>query len=115
MSQNALNTFNISIYQELLKRYDYGLRQMKKYNMIYDKMRGYYTAKDIKYIMGVYKDDLIDIINSNLFSLFVPDKVKKDILKFIPIIESTYLQKHYDSVIDKFEKIKSMFFITINP
>lgn len=78
-------------------------------------MKGYYTSKEIHYIIGVYHQELIEIINSNLFDLFVPKEVKNEIIGYINIIKSLYLQKKYEQVINQYEKIKSMFFIKINP
>ena len=113
MSKNTLNIFNISIYNQLLHDYSLSLNSLIKYNKIYEKMNGYYTKDEMKYIVEVYMNQMIDIINSKTFELFVPVKVKKEILKFIPGIKSNFGQGYYNRVISTFEKIKDMFFVKV--
>lgn len=113
MSKNNLNIFNISIYNQLLHDYSLSLNGLIKYNKIYEKMPGYYTKTEIHYIVEVYVNQLIDIINSKTFVLFVPEKVKKEIIKYIPGIQYNFSQKNYSRVISIFEKIKEMFFVKI--
>jgi len=114
MSKNALNIFNISIYNQLLHDYSLSLNGIIKYNKIYEKMNGYYTKDEIHYIIEVYINQIVDLINSKTFSLFVPDKVKKEILKYIPSIRSSFGQGMYNRVIELFEKIKDMFFVKVD-
>ena len=113
MSKNALNVFNVSIYHQLTNNYQSALNSLIKYNKIYEKMNGYYSNDEIHYIVEVYINQMIDIINSKTFDLFVPNKVKKEILKFIPGIRSNFSQKYYNRVINTFEKIKGMFFVNV--
>ena len=114
MSKNALNIFNLSIYNQMLHDYSLSLNSLIKYNKIYEKMNGYYTKDEMKYIVEVYMNQMIDLINSNTFDLFVPKKVKKEILKFIPGIKSNFSQGYYNRVINTFEKIRDMFFVKVN-
>ena len=113
MSKNALNIFNISIYNQLLHDYSLALNGLIKYNKIYEKMNGYYTKEEIHYIIEVYINQLIDLINGKTFELFVPSKVKNEILKYISGIKSNFNQKHYNRVINIFEKIKDIFFVDV--
>ena len=56
---------------------------------------------------------MIDIINSSTFNLFVPIKVKNEILKYLPGIKSNFNQHNYRIVIKTFNKIKNMFFVDV--
>ena len=100
-----INTFNVSIYQELMKRFTYDLRQLEKYYNIYMKMSGYYEKSEIDYIEGIYIKDLIDLINSNLFSVFVTAKPKKEIMKIVESINVLFKTKKYERCIEKFNII----------
>ena len=42
MNKVILNNFNVSIYQELVKRFNYDLRQLEKHYLVNDRMYGYY-------------------------------------------------------------------------
>ena len=77
MSKNTLNIFNVSIYNQLIHDYALSLNGLIKYNTIFEKMNGYYTNDEIHYIVEVYMNQMIDLINSKTFALFVPEKVKK--------------------------------------
>ena len=114
MSKNTLNIFNLSIYNQLTHDYALALNSLIKYNKIYEKMNGYYSKDEIKYIVEVYMNQMIDLINGKTFDLFVPQKVKKEILKFIPGIKSNFGQGYYNRVINTFEKIRDMFFVKVN-
>jgi len=100
-----INIFNISIYQELIKRFNYDLRQFEKYYNINEKMYGYLEKKDYEYICNVYVQDLLDIINSNLFDIFVPPTVKKDIKKKTDIIKVQKNTKNYFKCLTIFKEI----------
>lgn len=113
MSKNTLNIFNVSIYNQLIHDYALSLNSLIKYNTIFEKMNGYYTNDEIHYIVEVYMNQMIDLINSKTFALFVPEKVKKEILKYIPGIRSNFSQKYYNRVIKSFEKIRDMFFVKV--
>jgi hypothetical protein len=113
MSKNTLNIFNVSIYNQLIHDYALSLNGLIKYNTIFEKMNGYYTNDEIHYIVEVYMNQMIDLINSKTFALFVPEKVKKEILKYIPGIRSNFSQKYYNRVIKSFEKIRDMFFVKV--
>jgi len=113
MSKNTLNIFNVSIYNQLIHDYALSLNGLIKYNTIFEKMNGYYTNDEIHYIVEVYMNQMIDLINSKTFALFVPEKVKKEILKYIPGIRSNFSQKYYNRVIKSFEKIKDLFFVKV--
>jgi hypothetical protein len=113
MSQNTLNIFNVSIYNQLTHDYALALNSLIKYNTIFEKMNGYYTNDEMHYIVEVYMNQMIDLINSKTFALFVPEKVKKEILKYIPGIRSNFAQKYYNRVIKSFEKIRDLFFVKI--
>ena len=113
MSKNTLNIFNVSIYNQLTHDYALALNSLIKYNTIFEKMNGYYTNDEIHYIVEVYMNQMIDLINSKTFALFVPEKVKKEILKYIPGIRSNFSQKYYNRVIKSFEKIKDLFFVKV--
>ena len=113
MSKNTLNIFNVSIYNQLIHDYALSLNSLIKYNTIFEKMNGYYTNDEMHYIVEVYMNQMIDLINSKTFALFVPEKVKKEILKYIPGIRSNFAQKYYNRVIKSFEKIRDLFFVKI--
>jgi len=113
MSKNTLNIFNVSIYNQLTHDYALALNSLIKYNTIFEKMNGYYTNDEMHYIVEVYMNQMIDLINSKTFALFVPEKVKKEILKYIPGIRSNFAQKYYNRVIRSFEKIRDLFFVKI--
>ena len=113
MSKNTLNIFNVSIYNQLIHDYALSLNGLIKYNTIFEKMNGYYTNDEMHYIVEVYMNQMIDLINSKTFALFVPEKVKKEILKYIPGIRSNFSQKYYNRVIKSFEKIRDMFFVKV--
>ena len=113
MSKNTLNIFNVSIYNQLIHDYALSLNGLIKYNTIFEKMNGYYTNDEIHYIVEVYMNQMIDLINSKTFALFVPEKVKKEILKYVPGIRSNFSQKYYNRVIKSFEKIRDMFFVKV--
>ena len=113
MSKNTLNIFNVSIYNQLTHDYALALNSLIKYNTIFEKMNGYYTNDEMHYIVEVYMNQMIDLINSKTFALFVPEKVKKEILKYIPGIRSNFAQKYYNRVIKSFEKIRDLFFVKI--
>ena len=100
-----INTFNISIYQELIKRFNYDLRQLEKYFIINEKMYGYFEKKDIDYIEGIYIEDLFDIINSNLFKEFVPSRANNEILNIVKSIKVQKNTKNYNRCIQNFKKI----------
>jgi len=100
-----INTFNISIYQELIKRFNYDLRQLEKYFIINEKMYGYFEKKDIDYIEGIYIEDLFDIINSNLFKQFVPSRANKEIQNIVKSIKIQKNTKNYNRCIQNFKKI----------
>lgn len=108
MNKVILNNFNVSIYQELVKRFNYDLRQLEKHYLVNDRMFGYYEKKDFDYIEGVYIDDLIDIINCNLFNIFVPSRIKKDILEIVKSIKVQKNNKNYNRCIESFKKIFNM-------
>lgn len=103
-----INTFNISIYQELIKRFNYDLKQLEKYFVINEKMIGYFDKKDFDYIECIYIDDLQDIINSNLFKTFIPSRVNKEINKIIEGIKVQKNTKNYSRCIQNFKKIFEM-------
>lgn len=109
-----INIFNVSIYNQLLYNYQKSLNGLIKYNKIFERMEGYYTNDEIHYIVEVYMNQIIDIIHSKTFDLFVPKKVKNEILKYIPGIKSNYLQKYYNRIIDTFKKILNMISIKID-
>ena len=113
MSKNTLNIFNVSIYNQLIHDYALALNSLIKYNTIFEKMNGYYTNDEIHYIVEVYMNQMIDLINGKTFALFVPEKVKKEILKYIPGIRSNFAQKYYNRVIKSFEKIRDLFFVKV--
>ena len=113
MSKNTLNIFNVSIYNRLIHDYALSLNGLIKYNTIYEKMNGYYTNDEIHYIVEVYMNQMIDIINSKTFALFVPEKVKREILRYLPGIRSNFAQKYYNRVIKSFEKIRDLFFVKV--
>jgi len=113
MSKSALNIFNLSIYQQLTHDYSLALNNLIKYNNIYEKMTNYYTKDEIKYIVEVYMNQMIDIINSKTFDLFVPKKVKKEIVKYIPGIKANFSQGYYNRVINIFEMIKDIFIVKV--
>jgi hypothetical protein len=113
MSKNTLNIFNVSIYNQLIHDYALSLNGLIKYNIIYEKMNVYYTSDEIHYIVEVYMNQMIDIINSKTFALFVPEKVKREILKYLPGIRSNFAQKYYNRVIKSFEKIRDLFFVKV--
>ena len=113
MSKNTLNIFNVSIYNQLTHDYALALNSLIKYNIIFEKMNGYYTNDEMHYIVEVYMNQMIDLINSKTFALFVPEKVKKEILKYSPGIRSNFAQKYYNRVIKSFEKIRDLFFVKI--
>lgn len=113
MSKNTLNIFNVSIYNQLIHDYALSLNGLIKYNIIYEKMNGYYTSDEIHYIVEVYMNQMIDIINSKTFALFVPEKVKREILRYLPGIRSNFAQKYYNRVIKSFEKIRDLFFVKV--
>lgn len=113
MSKNTLNIFNLSIYKQLCYDFERSLNGLIKYNKIYEKMDGYYTNEEIHYIIEVYINQMTDIINSNTFSLFVPENVRKEIKKFIPGIKANFNKKYYSRVISTFEKIKNIFYIEV--
>lgn len=113
MSKNTLNIFNVSIYNQLTHDYALALNSLIKYNTIFEKMNGYYTNDEMHYIVEVYMNQMIDLINSKTFALFVPEKVKKEILKYVPGIRSNFAQKYYNRVIKSFEKIRDLFFVKI--
>lgn len=105
MSKNIINTFNLSIYNELIKRYTFDLRQLEKTWNIYQKMIGYYEKNELDYIEDIYIKDLIDIINSNLFSIFVPARPKKEINNILSSINTLHKTKNYERCIFQFKKI----------
>ena len=113
MSKNTLNIFNLSIYNQLTHDYSTSLNGLIKYNRIYEKMDGYYSKDEMKYIVEVYMNQMIDLINSKTFDLFVPPKVKKEIVKLFPGIKSNFIQGYYNQVIKIFEKIKDIFFVKV--
>ena len=113
MSKNTLNIFNVSIYNQLTHDYALALNSLIKYNTIFEKMNGYYTNDEMHYIVEVYMNQMIDLINSKTFALFVPEKVKKEILKYVPGIRSNFAQKYYNRVIKSFEKIRDLFFVKV--
>lgn len=113
MSKHAINIFNISIYKTLINQFSLNLNALIKYNTIYEKMDGYYTKEEMHYIVEVYVNQLFDIINSNLFSLFVPQKVRKEINKYITPIKSQLSSNNYYQIIKNFTTIKNMIFVDI--
>ena len=113
MSKHAINIFNISIYKTLINQFSLNLNAMIKYNSIYEKMDGYYTKEEIHYIIEVYANQLFDIMNSNLFSLFVPQKARKEINKYITPIKSQLASKNYVQVIKNFTTIKNIIFVDV--
>lgn len=113
MSKHAINIFNISIYKTLINQFSLNLNAMIKYNSIYERMDGYYTKEEIHYIIEVYVNQLFDIINSNLFGLFVPQKVRKEINKYITPIKSQLSSKNYRQIIKNFTTIKTMIFVDV--
>ena len=113
MSKNTLNIFNLSIYRQLCYDFDKALNALIKYNKIFEKMDGYYTNEEFHYIVEVYINQMTDIIKGSTFSLFVPEKVRKEIMKFIPGIKANFNKKYYSRVIKTFEKIKNIFCIEV--
>lgn len=113
MSKHAINIFNISIYKQILNQYSLNLNALEKYNTIYERMEGYYTNDEMQYIVEVYMNQLFDIISSKAFSLFVPEKVRKEINKYVSPIKSQLKQKNYRQVIKNFNNIKNMFFVDV--
>lgn len=113
MSKHAINIFNISIYKSLINQYNMNLNAFIKYNSIYERMEGYYTKDEMYYIAEVYCNQLFDIINSNLFSLFVPQKVRKEINKYITPIKSQLASRNYYQMIKNFTTIKNMIFVDV--
>lgn len=111
MSKQALNIFNVGIYNQLVHDFELSLNGLIKYNKIYEKMDGYYTKEEISYIFDVYINQIFDLINSKLFDLFVPKKVKKEIVKYFPGIKSNYNQGNYNRVIGLVEKIRDLFVV----
>ena len=91
MSKHSINIFNISIYKQILNQYNLNLNALGRYNSIYEKMDGYYTKDEMHYIVEVYVNQLIDIINSKNFSLFVPEKARREInIKSIFFVDVEY-------------------------
>lgn len=113
MSKHAINIFNISIYKYLINQYNLNLNALIKYHGIYTRMDGYYSKEEMHYIAEVYTQQLLDIINSNLFSLFVPQKVRKEINKYITPIKSQLASKNYYQLIKNFTTIKNMIFVDV--
>lgn len=113
MSKHAINIFNISIYKQIINQYNLNLNALEKYNTIYERMEGYYTNQEMHYIVEVYMNQLFDILNSKAFSLFVPQKARKEINKYITPIKSQFASKNYNQVIKNFNNIKKIFCIEI--
>ena len=113
MSKHAINIFNISIYKSLINQYNSNLNALIKYNTIYEKMDGYYTKDEMHYIVEVYMNQLFDIINSKSFSLFVPEKARREINKYISPIKAQFSQDNYRQVIKNFNNIKNIFFVDV--
>ena len=113
MSKHAINIFNISIYKQIINQYNLNLNALEKYNTIYERMEGYYTNQEMHYIVEVYMNQLFDILNSKAFSLFVPQKVRKEISKYIIPIKSQFASKNYNQVIKNFNNIKKIFCVDI--
>ena len=76
-------------------------------------MNGYYTKEEMHYIVEVYMNQLFDIINSKTFDLFIPIKVKKEILKYELGIKANFNQYKYVQIIKTFNKIKNMISVDV--
>ena len=113
MSKHAINIFNISIYKQIINQYNLNLNALEKYNTIYEKLDGYYTKQEMHYIVEVYMNQLIDILNSKAFALFVPEKVRKEINKYIAPIRSQFASNNYNQVIKNFNNIKRIFCVDV--
>lgn len=113
MSKHTINIFNVYIYNQLCYDFNKYLNGLIKYNLIHNKLIGYFNNEEIQYIIEVYVNHLIDILNGKTLSLFIPPKSKKDISKFIEIIKINLTKRNYEKIIETFSKIKNIFFIDI--
>ena len=110
MSKKNLDIFKVSIYQGLLRNYKYNLRNLDKYLSIYQKMEGYYSKEEIKYIFNTIISQLDDLIHSQLFKEFVPIKIQNEIHKYLVPIKSFISTDNYNQIIKNYTKI----FLMIN-
>jgi len=113
MDSLRLDIFNTSIYKEMINTYEKNLSNLKKYVLINEKMIDYYLLDEIKYIVETYSNILIDLINSNLFKLFVTGKAYKEVQKLILPIPNLIKSKNFNRIISKFEDIKRIIYIEI--
>ena len=114
MSKNTINIFNVYIYNQLCYDFNKYLNGLIKYNLIHNKLIGYFTNEEIQYIIEVYVNHLIDILTGKTLSLFIPSRAKKDISKFIEIIRINLTKRDYEKIIETFSKIKNIFFVDID-
>ena len=107
-----IDIFNTDMYRQLINTYNTYLSGLKKYIGIHTKLYGYFDNNEISYIINVYYNLFNDLINSHLFSLFVPNKSLAKIKNELMIINNLQKSKNYERIIIKLESIQKM--ITIN-
>lgn len=105
MSKNSFNVFIISLYNQIINNFDSLLHQMKKYNMIYNKMDGYYTVDEMQFIMQSYSWQLNDVINSRVLENFIDSRTMKLIQQYLSPIAMMISNKSYEQAISNYQKI----------
>ena len=105
MSKNSFNVFIISLYNQIVNNFDSLLHQMKKYNIIYNKMDGYYTRDEMRFIIESYSTQLTDIIHSRVLANFIDQRTMKLINQYLIPIQMLIDNRNYEQVISNYQKI----------